>query len=321
MAITIFLLKRIGRMAAVLVLVTFLVFSLLAMAPGSTVATLLGTQPATPDLVAALQSRYHLNDPFLVQYWHWLVDAVQGNLGTSVQSGDTVTHVIATHLPVTLELALYAGVLVILVGVPAGLVAGIRRGRPFDRAVSGATVLSMSAPPFAVGILLIYLLGVKAAVFPVFGAGSGGVFDRIEHLTLPAIALALGLVALVMRQTRAAVQDVMNQDYVTFARARGLGSGRILLRYALRNTALPIVTAIGLVLVVAISAAVLVETVFSLSGAGQLMVQAVGAKDIPVVQGLALLTALAVIVVNLATDAATLVIDPRTRTARKAGQR
>jgi peptide/nickel transport system permease protein len=311
--IALFLAKRLAAMVVVMLVVSFLVFSLLAVSPGSVVATLLGTRPATPAAVAAIKAQYHLNDPFPVQYWDWLSGAVRGDFGRSVQSGATVTGVIASHLPVTLELALYALVLVVAVGVPVGMAAGIGRGRLFDRGASALTIVGMSAPGFTLGLLLIYVFGVALGWFPVYGAGSGQLIDRVDHLTLPAVALATGLAALLVRQTRAAVLDVMEQDYVTFARARGLSGPRTLLRYALRNTALPVVTAAGLLLIAAISATVLVETVFSIPGAGALMVQSIQAKDIPVVQGLALSVALLVMVVNLLADAAGLIIDPRVR--------
>src|SRR5579875_52051 len=313
MVIVLFVLKRLAGMAAVLLVVTFLVFSLLTLSPGSVVATLLGTRPATPQAVAAITAEYHLNDPFAVQYWHWLSGAVHGDFGSSVQSGASVTSVIASHLPVTLELAVYALLLMVVIGIPAGMAAGIGRGRPVDRGVSGLAIVGLSAPAFAVGLLLIYVFGVRLGWFPVYGAGDSGLADRLRHLTLPAVALATGLMALIVRQTRAAVIDVIEQDYITFARARGLSWPRIMAGYALRNTALPVVTAAGLLLIFAIGGTVLVETVFSLQGAGMLMVQSIQAKDIPVVQGLAFFVAVAVVAVNLLVDTSALIIDPRVR--------
>ncbi len=321
MLLVVFLLRRFAGMAVVLVVVSFLVFGLLALSPGSVLATLLGTQPASPELVAAIKAEHHLDDPFLIQYWAWLVHALQGDFGRSVQSGEPVIDAITARLPVTLELASFAGVLVLMIGIPVGMLAGIRHGRVFDRVTSGVTVIGMSSPAFAIGILLIYLLGVRMGSFPVFGPGDGSLGSRLEHLTLPAVALAFHLCALIVRQTRAATFDVMSRDYVTFARARGLSPSRIVVRYALRNTAVPVVTATGLLFVVLLSGAVLVEKVFSLSGAGQLMVESVTAKDIPVVQGLAFFTALLVVVLNLIVDAVVLVIDPRTRSSAKAAAR
>lgn len=312
MRVVVFLGKRLIAMVVVLAAVSLLVFSLLALSPGSILATLMGTRPTTPQLIHAIQERYHLNDPFLVQYWHWLSSAVHGDFGRSIRTGETVTSVVADRLPVTLGLGAFALVLVLVIGIPAGMAAGMRAGRPFDRGVSTLTILGMSAPSFAVGILLVYVFGVAFGVLPVYGAGQGFA-DRIVHLTLPAIALAAALTALIVRQTRAATLQVMEQDYVTFARARGLSSYRILVPYALRNTALPIVTAAGLLLIGAVSGTVLIETVFSLHGVGELMVQSVEAKDIPVVQGLTLFIALFVVLVNLLVDLLSLVIDPRTR--------
>ncbi|PXY33701.1 ABC transporter permease [Prauserella coralliicola] len=311
-AIVTFLAKRLIAVGALLLVVSLLVFSLLALSPGSIVATLVGTRPTTPELIASIEAEYHVNDPFLAQYWHWLAGAVHGDFGRSIQSGQPVTAMIADRLPVTLGLAGYALLLVVAIGIPAGMAAGMRRGRAFDRAVSTAAVVGMSAPPFAVGILLAYVFGVTLDLFPVYGAGEG-IAERIQHLTLPAFALATILLALIIRQTRAATLDVMEQDYITFARARGLSRPRILVSYALRNTALPIVTVAGLLLIVAVSGAVLVETVFSLQGIGLLMIDSITGKDIPVVQGVAFIIAIFVTAVNLVVDLLSLVINPRTR--------
>jgi peptide/nickel transport system permease protein len=316
MQVVTFVAKRLVAMVAVLLAVSLLVFSLLALSPGSILATLVGTQPTTPELIQSIEERYHLNDPFLVQYWHWLVNALHGDFGQSIQSGEAVTTMVVDRLPVTLGLAAYALLIVLIVGIPAGMAAGMRRGRPFDRGVTAVTIIGMSAPVFTVGILLIYLFGVRFEVLPVYGAGEGFA-GRIEHLTLPALALATGLTAQIVRQTRAATLNVMEQDYVTFARARGLNRYRLLIPYALRNTALPMVTAAGLMLIGAISGTVIIETVFSLKGVGSLMIESVQAKDIPVVQGLAIFIAVLVVLVNLLVDLLSMVIDPRIRQSVK----
>ncbi|OAP23958.1 MULTISPECIES: ABC transporter permease [Amycolatopsis] len=313
MPIVAFLAKRVAAMAAILLLVSFLAFSLLTLSPVSEVAVLLGSRPATPETIAGITAQYRLDDPFFTRYWLWLVDAVRGDFGASVQSGQSVTGVIASHFPLTLQLGLYAFVLVLVAGLPLGLAAGIRRGCLLDRATSAFTVIGMSAPGFAVGIVLIYVFGVRLGWFPVYGGGNGHFVSTVVHLTLPAIALAIGLSALVVRQTRAAALDVMEQDYITFAKARGVSGTRVLIGYLLRNTALPVVTAAGLMLIAAVSGAVVVETVFSVPGIGQLMVKSIEVKDIPMVQGITFFVALAVLAVNLAVDAAVLILDPRTR--------
>lgn len=309
----VFLAKRLTAMVGVLIIVSLLVFSLLALSPGSIVSTLIGTRPATPELVAALEEQYRVNDPFLVQYWHWLSGAVQGDFGNSVRTGEPVTAMVAARLPLTMQLATYALILVVAVGVPFGMLAGIRRGQLVDRVASTTAIVAMSAPAFAVAILLAWAFGVWLELLPVYGAGEGFV-GRVRHLTLPAVSLALAMTALLLRQTRAATMHVMDQDYVTFARSRGVDRARILLRYALRNTALPIITAAGVIMIVALSGAVLVERVFAIQGVGTLMIDSVTNSDIPVVQGLALLVALLVVSVNLLVDLLTLAIDPRTRT-------
>jgi len=310
--VLLYVVKRFLVAFGLLIVVSFLVFALLAMSPGSMETTLLGVRPATPETVEAIRDEYHLNEPFLVQYWYWVRDAAQLDLGRSITSGDTVTHIVQERLPVSLALAGYTLLIVLVVGVPLGLLAGIRHGTRVDRAVTTLTVVGMSAPAFAVGLLLLYLFGVELGWFPVFGAGEGFV-DRVHHLTLPAVALALALGALVVRQTRAAALDVMYEDYVTFARARGLSRSRLLGAYALRNVSLPIVTSAGFILILALSGAVLVETVFSLPGVGSLIVESVTTKDVPVVQGVALMLAFYVIVINVLIDLSVMVIDPRTR--------
>jgi peptide/nickel transport system permease protein len=310
--VLLYVVKRFLVAFGLLIVVSFLVFALLAMSPGSMETTLLGARPATPETVEAIRHEHHLDEPFLVQYWYWARDAAQLDLGRSITSGDTVTHVVQERLPVSLALAGYTLLLVLVIGVPLGLLAGIRHGTRLDRAVTTLTVVGMSAPAFAVGLLLLYLFGVELGWFPVFGAGEGFV-DRVHHLTLPAIALALALGALVVRQTRAAALDVMHEDYVTFARARGLSRSRLLGAYALRNVSLPIVTSAGFILILALSGAVLVESVFSLPGVGSLVVESVTTKDVPVVQGVALMLAFYVIVINVLIDLSVMVIDPRTR--------
>ena len=309
-----YLTRRLFVALLLLLVVSFLVFALLAASPGSAETTLLGARPATPETIEAIRSEHHLDEPFLAQYWYWASGAVRFDLGRSITSGDTVTHLVAERMPVSLALAGYTLLLVIVIGVPLGLLAGFRHGTAVDRTVTTLTVVGMSAPAFAVGLLLLYVFGVQLGWFPVFGAGDG-VVDRIHHLTLPAVALALALGALVIRQTRAAALDVMHEDYVTFARARGLERRRIVTAYALRNVALPIVTSAGFILILALSGAVLVETVFSLPGVGSLVVESVTTKDVPVVQGVSLMLAFYVIVVNVLIDLSVMVIDPRTRYA------
>jgi peptide/nickel transport system permease protein len=316
MTIAIFVGKRLAGTLALLLVLSLVIYALLLIAPGSPIQTLLGTRPPTPELIAALNAKYHLTDPFFVRYWDWLMGAVHLDFGRSiaVQTDENVTTMIAERLPLTAELAGYALLIVLVVGIPVGLAAGMRQGRGVDRAVSALATFGISAPSFVLSVGLLYFFGVQLGWFPVYGAGAG-LTDRIAHLTLPAVALAIFLGAIVVRQTRAAALTVARQDYLTFARIRRLSRRRILLRYVLRNAAPPVVTSTGIVLIAALTAGVFIEQVFSLPGLGSLLLQAVMAKDVTVVQGVAVVLGLIVAMVNLLVDLLGIALDPRTREA------
>ncbi|MFD9894894.1 ABC transporter permease [Amycolatopsis sp. NPDC059027] len=309
-----FLVRRLGATVLLLVIVSFLIYSLLALSPGDPVRMLLGTRPASPELLASIRAEYHLDAPFLTRYGDWLGAVARGDLGRSIQSHEAVTALMGQRLGVTVQLGLFSFVLVLLIGLPAGMLAGTRRGSATDRAVTLAALAGMSAPVFVVGLVLLYVLGLATGLFPIFGAGGAGL-DRLWHLTLPAVTLAVAQIAVVTRQTRAAAMGVMAKDFVSFARSRGLPGSRIWRTYALRNSALPVVTSAGMVLAYSLSGTVLVENIFGLPGLGSLLVTSVGTKDIPVVQGLTLVTATVVIVVNLLVDLCYLALDPRVRHA------
>jgi peptide/nickel transport system permease protein len=307
-------LRRIAAILLILVVLSLLVFGLLALMPGDPAITLLGPQQATPDALAKVRDRYGLDDPFLVQYGRWLSGAVRGDFGESIYSGDPVTTLIADRVGVTARLAVYALVLTVLVAVPLGLAAGTRPGSRTDRAATAVSLVTLSAPTFAVGFLLIYVFAVTLDWFPSFGAGDG-FFDTVWHMTLPAVTLAAGQTAVLLRQTRAATMDVAERDFVTFARARAISPGRIRQRYVLRNASLPVLTSAGLLLAYGLTGAVLVENVFALQGLGTLLVRSVAQLDLPVVQGLAMFTALLVLLTNLVVDLLYFALDPRLRRA------
>ena len=312
MTIVWFVLRRLAAMVVILAIVSFLIFSLLALAPGDPVLLLLGPAKATPEAIARVRAEFHLDDPFLQQYWSWVGNALHGDFGRSIRSGQRVTEVIAERFPVTLLLAVYAFVLTAVIGIPAGLASGVRRGRKLDRTVTFTSLIGLSAPTFAVAVLLIYVFAIWLGWFPPFGAGEG-LGDRIYHTTLPAITLAIGSIAIMSRQTRAASMDVATRDYVTFARARATGSSTIWRRYVLRNAALPVITVAGLVFAFALTGAVLVEYAFALPGIGALLVESVQRLDLPVVQAVALFTAVLVLSVNLVVDVTYFLLDPRLR--------
>lgn len=307
-----FLLGRLVGTAVVVLLLSFGIFSLVYLSPGSVEQTLLGTRPVTPETLAAVRAQYHLEDPFLAQYGRWLLDSLQGDLGTSIRTGGDVVSMVGDRLPLTLGVTVYGGIVAVVVGLPLGVAAALRRGRWLDQAVVGGSVAALSAPPFAVGLLLLVLFAVKLGWFPVYGTGEG-LGDVLWHLTLPAFALGIAGAGLLVRFTRTALVRELDQDYVVFARARGLSPTRVL-RYAMRNALVPVLTATGLILTSTLVATVLVEVVFALPGLGNLLVDSVTFKDVPVVQAIALLLTVLIAVVNMAVDAAYLLVDPRMRT-------
>jgi peptide/nickel transport system permease protein len=304
--------RRITALAGLLVALSFGVFTLLYLAPGSPEQVLIGVRPVDPEALEALRERHNLNDPFLIQYLEWLAGAVQLDFGRSIRTSDTVVGMILDRLGLTVFLGVFGFLIAMGLGVPLGVLAAVKRRRSIDRIAVGLSLAGVSAPPFATGIFLLYVFAVLLDWFPAFGSGSG-FLDRLWHLTLPAVALALTAMALIVKLTRAAMIEELERDYVAFAFARGLRWPRVLFAYALRNALVPIVTAGGLVLGYMLAGAVLIEVTFALPGLGLLLVESVTATDIPVVQGLTMLVAIVIVVVNLVTDVVYMLIDPRIR--------
>lgn len=306
-----FLLVRLAGTFVVVLLLSIGIFSLVYLSPGSVEQTLLGNRPATDATRAAIRAQYHLDDPFLTQYLRWLGDAVRGDLGTSIRTGGDVRSMVGSRIPLTLAVTLYGGLIAVVIGIPLGILAAVRRSRLLDRLVVAGSVAGLSAPPFALGLLLLTVFAVRLDWFPVYGSGDG-FLDTAWHLTLPALSLGLAGAGLLVRFTRAALVRELGQDYVTFARARGLSDRRVL-GYAVRNSLVPVLTAAGLILTSTLVATVLVEVVFALPGLGSLLVDSVTFKDVPVVQAIALLLTVVIAVINIVVDASYVVADPRMR--------
>jgi peptide/nickel transport system permease protein len=307
-----FMLRRLAGAIPLLLVISFGVFALVQLAPGDAARALLGSRVSTPETLAAIRAHYNLDDPFLVQYGKWLWQVLQGDLGRSVQGNQPVIDAIAQRIGLTTYLTVYSTLVVLGLGIPLGALAAYRHGSGVDRGVVMLGVLGVSAPAFVTGILLLYLFGVVLGLFPTFGAGRG-FLDRGWHLTLPALALALSLMAIVIKITRASMIEQLQRDYVAFARARGLSPFRVGATYVLRNALIPVVTAAGLIVVGLIAGAIYVEVTFALPGIGTLMVDAVRERDIPVIQGTTLFFSAFVVVVHLAIDLIYVMIDPRIR--------
>ena len=310
-----FILRRLAVALPLLLIISLGVFALVHVAPGDPARALLGSRPSDPATLAAIREQYHLNDPFLVQYGIWLWHALQGDFGRSIQGGQLVMSAIRQRLGVTIYLGIVSAIIVLGLGILRGMIAAFRRGSRLDRAVVMVGVLGISSPAFVTGIFLLYLFGVVLGWFPTFGAGRGFV-DRFWHLTLPSFALALSVMAITVKITRASMIEELDKDYVTFARARGLSVARITIAYVLRNALIPVVTAAGLIIVGLVANAIYVEVTFALPGIGSLTVDAVQKRDIPMIQGTTVLLSAFIVLLNLLIDVIYTLIDPRIRFGR-----
>lgn len=302
---------RLAATMALLLVLSFVVFGLLHLTPGDPARNLLGPKEPTPEVLQIIRAKYRLDRPFLEQYVLWLGDVLHGRLGTSIRSDTAVTELLADRVLLTFQLATMAFVLTVAVGVPLGIAAAWRAGSAFDRAASVTSIVGVGAPTYAVGLLLLYVFGVWLDLFPVYGSGDGGL-DTWWHLVLPAVTLAFGIGALVFKLTRTAVLGELQQDYVAFARSRGLGQRQIR-RLVLRNALIPVATSLGLVFGFLFGGTILVEVTFALPGIGGLLAGSVTFKDIPVVQAITLLTALVIGLTALAVDLLYWAVDPRVR--------
>jgi peptide/nickel transport system permease protein len=312
-----YVLRRLAVLVGMLVLLSFVVFGLLYAAPGSVEHVLIGTRPPTPETLEAIREQHHLDEPFLLQYALWLQDAVQLDFGRSIRTSQPVLESITDRLYLSTFLGVYGFVIAVGLGISLGVLSALRQRSALDRGVVGLSVIGLSAPVFATGILLLYVFAVLLGWFPVYGPGEGFP-DRLWHLALPAVALALTAMALLLKLTRASMVTALDQDYVTFARARGLSQRRVIVAHALRNALIPVVTSAGLVFGYMLTGALLVEVTFALPGIGSLFIDAVRFQDIPMVQGLAMTVAVLIVLVNLVTDVLYLFLDPRIRFERAA---
>ncbi|MGW0015468.1 ABC transporter permease [Streptomyces tendae] len=308
--------RRLAGLLATLLASSFVIFAAIYAAPGDPAVFLAGGRDTlTPERLAAVREQYHLDEPLVVQYGRWLWDCLHLDLGRSFQYGDEVADLLAARFPTTLELVAYATVLFVVLGVGAGALAALNRGRWIDSAVVGATTLAASVPSFVGGIALVALFGVQLGWFPVTGSGEGLV-GTLHHLTLPAVAMALGALAVVSRVTRQAVVDADGADHVAVARSSGLPEREVVRRHVLRNALGPIVTMCGLVTAGMLAGTVAIETVFGLSGIGSLLVGAINSHDFAVAQAVLLLMVTCYVVVTTLVDLAHPLLDPRLKSAR-----
>ena len=309
-----YLLRRVLAAIPVMGVVALFVFLLLRLTPGDPAAILAGDN-ATPEQLERIRISLGLNQPLYTQFFTWVGSLLHGDLGTSLSSNQPVLKLIGQRIEPSIAVAIATIVLSVVIAVPLGVIAAWKRGTLIDRFVMGLSVIGFSVPVFVIGYVLIQVFAIDLRWLPVQGyrsiaAGFGPFFER---LILPTITLSFIYVALIARMTRASMLDVLGEDYVRTARAKGIGEAGVLLRHGLRNAAVPVITVIGSGFALLISGVVVTESVFNLPGIGRLTVDAVLSRDYPVIQGLILLTSGVNLGVNLLIDVAYTLLDPRIR--------
>jgi peptide/nickel transport system permease protein len=309
-----YLLRRLGSTVIVMAVVAFFVFSLLYLTPGDPAAVIAG-DIASPDDIARIRASLGLDQSFGVRFGTWVWGLLHGDLGTSIFTSLPVTRLIGQRLEPTVSLTLCTLVIAVGVAVPLGVIAAARAGSWIDRAVMGFSIIGFSVPVFVLAYLLIITFSVNLEWLPVQGYRklSEGLWDWLRHLILPSLALGTVYIALIARITRATMLDVLAQDYMRTALAKGLTPSAVLIRHGLKNAAVPIATVVGIGIALLISGAIVTETVFAIPGLGRLTVDAILRRDYPIIQGVILLFSGAYVLINLLVDLSYMLFDPRIR--------
>lgn len=309
--------KRILIAIPTILIVSVLVFTLQQLLPGDPVLTLAGEE-RDPQVLAFLREKYRLDDPIPVQYFAWIGQVLQGNLGISLRTDIPVLTLILGKLPVTIELAIFAMIVALAIGIPAGILSAVRKGTSVDYAANVVALSGLSIPNFWLGILLIMLVSVRWKLLPASGfvPPSEDLWLNIKTMIMPAFVLGTGLAASLMRHTRSAMLGVLRSDYIRTARAKGLLGRVVIMKHALRNALVPIITLSTLLFGELLAGAVLTEQIFTIPGFGKLIVDAVFNRDYAVVQGVVLCTAVGFILMNLLADVLYVLANPRLRHAR-----
>lgn len=307
-----FLVRRTGAALVVLVLASMLVFLGVRAIPGDP-AIALGGENRDPAVLAAVRHKYMLDRPVPVQYTHWIWLALHGDLGTD-QRELPVAHTIVSRLPITLELTLLSMVVAMLVGIPAGVIAAVRRGRPSDYAATAVALVGLSVPHFWLGLLMIVWFAVDLHWLPASGYVTlHHPLANLDHMVMPAIVLGTGFAAVLMRQMRSSMLNSLGADYVRTARAKGLSEWQVVGRHAFRNSLITVTTVMGLQLGALISGAVVTETIFGIAGFGRLTIDAVNQRDYTLIQGVVLVAATGYVIANLLVDVVYSLLNPRIR--------
>jgi peptide/nickel transport system permease protein len=311
-----YVVRRVLQIVPTLLLITVLVFGLLQVTGGDPIAIMMGPS-ATSELIEQVRHELELDQPLYIRYPRWLARVAQGDLGQSLRTRRPVADMILARVPTTLTLAVSATLFSVLVGVAAGMYAALRRGRPESYLVGAFAIVGASVPNYFLALILMVTLGVELRLVPIaaFSIDVLRAPETVTNLIMPTVALGAAYAALLSRITRASMLEVLEQDYVRTARAKGLGEWAVSGRHGFRNAMLPVVTQVTINAVYLLGGSVLIETIFALPGVGSLLVEAIISRDLPVVQGITLLVGLLFIVSNLVTDLLYSVLDPRIRFA------
>lgn len=309
-----YVIGRILMMVPILFFVSLVTYALLLFVPGDPAATLAG-EGASPQTIEAIRERIGLDNPFIVQYFDWLRGAVVGDFGDSLFGRGSVSSSIWRRLPVTLSLGAFGMAIALIIAVPAGLVAAINRGRWIDRFTTIASTVGVALPSFWLGLIVIQLFAVDRRWFPALSYSplDEGVWQWARHLILPGLTLGTAIAAETTRQLRSSMIDVMQQDYVRTAEAKGLSAVQVIIKHAMTNAAIPVLTVMGFQVAYLLGGAIIVEEIFALPGLGQLTIRAVIERDIPVIQGVVVFSAVVVMVVNLVVDITYRLLNPKVR--------
>jgi peptide/nickel transport system permease protein len=303
--------RRVIFSIVVILAATLVIFGSLYLAPGDPITALTAGRPVDQQTRAQLTAQYHLDSPFVVRYGDWLGSVVRGDFGTSYVESEQVTTLMKPRIRTTVLLVTMSSLLIIVVGALSGTLAAVRRGA-LGTGLVVVEAIALGVPTFVASLLLIAVFSVQLGWFPVFGPGSGAA-DQVWHMVLPSVALALASVAYIGRITQSAVAVELQRDYVTTATARGLTRRRIIRHHVLRNAAIPVTTASGLIIAYLVVGAAVVETTFSLNGLGSFLVSAIAQNDFPVIQAVSLVVVITFVVINLAVDVICAYLDPRIR--------
>ena len=305
-----FIAKRLLAMIPVLIGITFIIYTILALTPGDPAVAILG-ETATQEQIEELREEMGLNDFFVIRYFKYIFNAVRGDFGTSYRTGLSVVSELMARLPYTFILAFFGVGLATIIGVPIGIVSAVKQYTLTDNVVTAVAMIMCSVPPFWLSLMLMMLFSLKLGWFPSIGV------DSWRNFVIPIVAMAIGNMATMIRMTRSMMLEVIREDYIRTARAKGASERTIILKHALRNAILPVVTQVGISFGFQLGGAMVCETVFSIPGLGNMIITAVRQKDIPMVMGAIFFVAAAISLVNLLMDVVYVWIDPRLKTSKQ----